>query len=215
MISLDVRTLIGDACRALRRDGLVMGTAGNVSIRVGDLVAVSPSGLDYDDMTPELIGVHRLDGSPVHAPLRPSSELPLHLRVYAATPVQAIVHTHAPASTALSCVLDEVPASHYYIAMFGGPVRVAPYATFGSAELAEHVVAALDGRRAALMANHGAIVAADDIAQALSLARYLEYVCDVHLRALSTGVPVRTLSADEIERVTDLLGTYGQAAPGR
>lgn len=113
MIAREVRAQVVVTCRALRAEGLVVGTAGNVSVRVGDLVAVSPSGLDYEDMTPELVGVHRLDGSPVAAPLSPSSELPLHLQVYARTAARAIVHTHAAASTALSCVVDEVPASHY------------------------------------------------------------------------------------------------------
>ncbi len=190
-----------------------MGTAGNVSVRVGDLVAVSPSGLDYDDLTPDLVGVHRLDGTPVDAPLEPSSELPLHLAIYARTTAEAVVHTHAVASTALSCVVSEVPASHYYTAMFGGPVRVAPYATFGSDELAHDVAAALEGRSAALMGNHGAVVVAGSLVKALNLVRYLEYVCDVHLRALSTGLPVRTLEPAEIDRVAALLGGYGQSIP--
>jgi L-fuculose-phosphate aldolase len=215
VIEQAVLARIGETCRSLRREGLVVGTAGNVSVRVGDLVAVSPSGLDYDDMTPELISVHTLDGTPVHAPLQPSSELPLHLQVYARTSATAIVHTHAPASTALSCVVDEVPASHYYTAMFGGPLRVAPYATFGSAELAANVAAALEGRTAALMGNHGAVVAAGTLADALRLAQYLEYVCDLHLRALSTGLPVRTLPAAEITRVARMLDDYGQTAPAR
>jgi L-fuculose-phosphate aldolase len=212
VITREARELVAETCRALRRDGLVVGTAGNVSVRVGDLVAVSPSGLDYDAMTAELVGVHALDGTPVDAPLRPSSELPLHLQVYARTGAEAVVHTHAPASTALSCVVDEVPASHYYTAMFGGPVRVAPYATFGSDELAAHVASALDGRKAALMGNHGAVVVAATLDEALSLARYLEYVCDVHLRAMTTGRPVRTLPVWEIENVSGLLSGYGQSA---
>jgi L-fuculose-phosphate aldolase len=212
VISIRIRESLADTCRALRRGGLVVGTAGNVSVRVGDLVAVSPSGLDYDAMTSELVGVHTLDGTPVDAPLRPSSELPLHLQIYARTGAAAVVHTHAPASTALSCVVDEVPASHYYTAMFGGPVRVAPYATFGSDELAANVAMALDGRTAALMGNHGAVVVADTLAAALSLAGYLEYVCDVHLRTLATGRPVRTLPAEEIENVAGLLSGYGRSA---
>ena len=209
---METRAQLAETCRELRRAGLVVGTAGNVSVRVGDLVAVSPSGLDYDAMTAELVGVHGLDGTPVDAPLRPSSELPLHLQIYTRTGAKAVVHTHAPASTALSCVLEEVPASHYYTAMFGGPVRVAPYATFGSDELAENVAAALDGRRAALMGNHGAVVVADTLPAALSLAGYLEYVCDVHLRALATGLTVRTLPVEEIGKVSGLLGGYGQSA---
>lgn len=208
-----MRAQVATTCRALSAEGLVVGTAGNVSVRVGDLVAVSPSGLDYDDLTPELVGVHRLDGSPVDAPLQPSSELPLHLQIYGRTGAAAIVHTHAVASTALSCVVDEVPASHYYTAMFGGPVRVAPYATFGSEELARNVAAALEGRTAALMGNHGAVVTAATLSEALSLVRYLEYICDAHLRALSTGLPVRTLAAAEIDRVAGLLSGYGQSTP--
>lgn len=209
----DARAQVAKACRALRRDGLVVGTAGNVSVRVGELVAVSPSGLDYDELTADLVGVHRLDGTPVEAPLRPSSELPLHLAVYARTAALAVVHTHAPASTALSCVVDEIPASHYYTALFGGPVRVAPYATFGTDELAENVAASLVGRSAALMGNHGAVVVAATLAQALSLAGYLEYVCEVHLRAVGSGLPVRTLSAAEIDLVAGRLDDHRRTPP--
>src|SRR5690606_33469456 len=108
--------------------------------------------------------------APVQAPLRPSTEMPLHLAVYRETDAGAVVHTHAPASTALSLVVDELPAAHYYVALFGGPVRVAPYARFGSAELAAAVVAALAGRRGALMANHGAVCIADSSRAALDLA---------------------------------------------
>lgn len=207
----DAREQVAQACRVLRRDGLVVGTAGNVSVRVGDLVAVSPSGLDYDDLTPELVGVHDMDGVPVDARLLPSTELPLHLAIYAQISAAAVVHTHAAASTALSCVVDEVPASHYYTAMFGGPVRVAPYATFGTDQLAMNVGTALHGRSAALMSNHGAVVVATTVSGALSLARYLEYVCDVHLRALATGLPVRTLPPAEIELVREKLAGYGQS----
>lgn len=211
----EARRQVVEACRTLRRTGLVVGTAGNVSVRVGEQVAVSPGGLDYDALTADLVGVHRLDGSAVEAPLAPSSELPLHLAVYAATAANTVVHTHAVASTALSTVLDEVPASHYYSAMFGGPVRVAPYATFGSPELAHNVVSALDGRAAALMGNHGAVVVAATAAKALDLATCLEYVCDLHLRALSTGLPVRILPPAEIDRVARMLGGDGQVPPGR
>lgn len=213
MLAARARAEVGETCRALRRDGLVVGTAGNVSVRVGAAFAISPSGLDYDAMTPDLVGVHDLDGAPIEAPLDPSSELPLHLAVYARTAARAIVHTHATASTALSCVVDEVPASHYYTAMFGGPVRVARYATFGSDELADNVAAALDGRTAALMGNHGAVVVADTLGRALALAGYLEYICDVHLRALGTGLPVRTVPVAEIELVARKLAGYGQRAP--
>jgi L-fuculose-phosphate aldolase len=200
------------ACRQLRATGLVIGTAGNVSVRDGDLVAISPSGLDYDELRDDLVGVHRLDGTPVAAPLRPSSELPLHLAAYRTTGAAAVVHTHAVASTALSLLVDEVPASHYYTALFDGPVRVARYATYGTEELAASVAEALAGRRGALMANHGAVCVAGSARAAVQLAGYLEYLCDVQLRAISSGLPVRTLPPGEIERVRDRLTGYGQQA---
>ena len=191
---------------------LVVGTAGNVSVRVGDLVVISPSGVDYDDLSAADIGVHDLNGAPVQAALAPSSELPLHLAVYANTSHRAIVHTHAPASTALSTVVDEVPAGHYYTAMFGGVVRVAPYATYGSLELAQHVTCALAGRTAALMSNHGAVLVGDDLDTLLDRTAYLEYICQVQLLAAAYPAPQRVLDAAEIERVADLMAGYGQAA---
>jgi len=208
---------VAEACRALRREGLVVGTAGNVSVRDGDLVAVSPSGVDYDALTAELVGVHDLAGEPVEAPLEPSSELPLHLLGYARTSARAIVHTHAPASTALAALElgGEVPSVHYYVGLFGGPLRVAPYARFGTAELAEHVAAALVDRTAALLANHGAVVLGGSPREAVDRARYLEHVCDVLLRALATGVPLRALPGDELDAVAGSLARYGQARRDR
>ncbi len=207
------RRAVVELCRGLVAGGLVVGTAGNVSVRAGELVAVSPSGVDYATLTPDVIGLHALDGTPVDAPLRPTSELALHLLVHTrpgAADGEVVLHTHAPASTALSTVVDEVPATHYYSAFFGGAVRVAPYATFGTPELARLVLAALDGRSAALMANHGAVLVAPGVAGALDRAHYLEYVCDVALRALSTGRPPRTLPPEELARVAESLRTYGQ-----
>lgn len=209
----DERAQVADACRRLSAENLVVGTAGNVSIRVGDLVVISPSGVDYDVLDASLVGVHRLDGSVVEAPLSPSSELPLHLEVYARSDAGAIVHTHGPASTAMSTIVDVIPSSHYYTALFGGPVRVAPYARFGSEELAHGVTDALAGRFAALMGNHGAIVTGPTIAKAFSLVPYLEYICEVQLKAMSSGLPVRTLSDEEIEGVRAALSGYGQRPP--
>lgn len=210
---MDARAAVVELCRELVAAGLVVGTAGNVSVRAGDLLAVSPSGVDYATLTPEQVGLHALDGSPRDAPLRPTSELALHVLAHGrpgAADGEVVLHTHAPASTALSTVVDEVPPTHYYAAFFGGAVRVAPYATFGTDALARHVLAALDGRTAALMANHGAVLVAPAAAGAVDRARYLEYVCDVALRALSTGLPLRTLPPEELDRVAAALGGYGQ-----
>ena len=218
----EARRAVVAACRELVDQRLVVGTAGNVSVRAGDLVAISPSGVDYRTMTAEHVGVHDLAGAPVEASLKPSSELPLHLAVYAAATGEdgdgrgaeggprAVVHTHGVASTALSTVVDVVPASHYYSAMFGGRLRVAPYSTFGTPGLAAGVVDALAGRSGALMANHGAVVVGEDLASTVAKVAYLEYVCEVQLRAMSAGAPVKVLDDGEVARVAELLGGYGQ-----
>jgi L-fuculose-phosphate aldolase len=220
MLLAELRAEVAAVCGQLTTAGLVVGTAGNVSARAGDLIAVTPSGLDYAALSPGLVGVHRLDGTPAEAPLAPSSELPLHLAVYAAAgpgagpagPVGAIVHTHSPAATATSALVTEVPAIHYQVAAFGGPVAVAPYATYGTDELAATVVTALNGRSACLMANHGAVTTGPDLATALSRARALEWVCDVYLRAAAAGRP-RLLPAEEIGTVARKMASYGQRAP--
>ena len=214
MLLPDAREAIVTTCQELSRAGLVVGTAGNVSVRDGDLVAVSPSGLRYAELTPELVGVHRLDGAAVEARLAPTSEMPLHLAIYTARPeVGAIVHTHSLAATALSTLVDEVPVVHYYTAMFGGPVRVSPYATYGTDELAANVVHALQDRTACLMGNHGAVAVGPDLVTAHDKSVYLEWLCDVYLRASSAGTP-RLLSPEQIAAVAVKMDGYGQRPPG-
>jgi L-fuculose-phosphate aldolase len=213
MLLPEARHAIVTTCQELSRSGLVVGTAGNVSVREGDLLAVTPSGLRYAELTPELVGVHRLDGAPVEAPLGPTSELPLHLAIYAARPeVGAVVHTHSVAATALSTLVDEIPSVHYYMAMFGGPVLVAPYATYGTETLARNVVHALRDRTGCLMGNHGAVTVGPDLVTAHDKSIYLEWLCEVYLRASSAGSP-RLLSALEIDAVGSKLEGYGQRPP--
>jgi L-fuculose-phosphate aldolase len=204
------------ACRKLSAAGLVVGTAGNVSVLSGDLVAVTPSGVNYAELAARDVGVHRLDGTPVEARLAPTSELPLHLAVYGAYAgsvagpgAAAIVHTHSVAATAVSTLADELPPVHYYVAMFGGPVRVAPYATYGTDELASNAVRALRGRTACLLGSHGAVATGQDLKTAYDRGVYLEWVCDVYLRAAAAGTP-RLLPPGEIEAVAAKLAGYGQ-----
>lgn len=206
------REAVAQACKRLSREGLVVGTAGNVSVRVGDQVVISPSGVDYEAMTAADVGVHDLSGAPIEAPLAPSSELPLHLSVYAGSDHTAIVHTHSPASSALSTVVDVVPAGHYYTAMFGGPIRVAPYATFGSPALADHVTEALQGRTAALMSNHGAVLVGSSLEKCLDQTAYLEYICEIQLRVAAYPAPQRILDDAELAKVAGLIAGYGQAS---
>lgn len=201
------RCQVVEYCRRMRADGLVVGTSGNISVRAGDLVAVSPTGVDYDALTPESVGVHRLDGSPVEAPSPPTSEMPMHLAVYAGTDAGAVVHTHSTAATVLSTLVDEVPPIHYLIARFGGAVRVARYATYGTPELAVAMTEALEGRSACLLASHGAVTYGPALPAAYSGAVHLEWICEVYLRAMAAGVP-RVLPEDEIERVRVKLAAY-------
>jgi len=208
MLLGDIRQEIVRVCRELSAAGLVVGTAGNVSVRSGELVAVTPSGLGYADMSADLVGVHRLDGTPVEAALAPTSELPLHLAIYAGTEAAAVVHTHSVAATAVSTLADELPAIHYYVAMFGGPVRVSPYATYGTDQLARNVVAALRGRTACIMGSHGAVTIGPDLKTAHARAVYLEWLSDVYLRATAAGTP-RLLPPAEIDTAATKLASYG------
>lgn len=211
------RAEIVEYARRLRPDRLVAGTSGNLSIRVDDLLVVTPSGLDYDALTPELVCVCDMDGNQLEGELEPTSEMPLHLSVYRSTDHRSVVHTHATAATAVSTFSSELPAFHYLIALFGGPVRVAEYATYGSPELAASVMKALEGRTGCLMANHGTVTTGPTLAKAYELNLYLEWLCDVWLRALggaaASGVAPVRLSDEEIERVMKKFESYGQEPP--
>jgi L-fuculose-phosphate aldolase len=189
-----VRAVVDGGLRLIR-DGLVEGTAGNVSVREGDLVAISPSSIAYDRIRPEDVCVLDLGGTLVSRAdgPRPSTETGMHLRIYRETDARAVVHHHGLASVAVTTVVDVLPALHYYIARLGGPVRVATYARYGTDQLARNVLAALDGRNAALMANHGAITHGSSLDQAFDRAILLEWLCRLQVTAMSMGRP-RALS---------------------
>jgi L-fuculose-phosphate aldolase len=176
-----------DACRAVATAGLVVGTAGNVSVRDGDRVLLSPKGFALSEVTADDIAVAEMDGEVVAG--SPTSELDLHLAVYRRHDARAIVHTHALRATAVACVVDELPVVHYALLAMGGEIRVAPFAAFGTAELASAVADALDGRRAALLANHGAITYGTTLAEAVERAVVLEWACGVYLEATRIGTP--------------------------
>lgn len=204
------RREVVETCLFMQSNGLIVGTAGNVSIRVDDKVAISPSGVPYETMTAEDVVVFSMDGERVDGILEPSSELPLHLSVYRETAAKAITHNHAPASTALGLVVDEIPPSHYYSAMLGGIIRVAPYAEFGTDELARNVTDALKGRNGALMKNHGAITIGPTVKKAAGLLPILEYVCEIHLRAMATGAPIALLSPEQMADAKAAIADYGK-----
>jgi L-fuculose-phosphate aldolase len=187
-------------CARLAADGLAVGAAGNLSMRVADVVAITPSGISYDELTPGDMCVVTPSGDEIDAPETPSSELPMHLAIYAATDARAIVHTHSAEVVALSATCVELPAVHYAITGLGGPVRVARYTRFGSAGLAEAAVAALAGRRAAILQNHGAVCYGATLAAAYDRALLLEWLARVYRLARAYGEP-RILSQAELDEV--------------
>ncbi|MFE7978577.1 class II aldolase/adducin family protein [Streptomyces shenzhenensis] len=202
--------LVGTARRTVS-DGLVVGTSGNVSVRVGDTVLVTPSGVPYDRLTPDDMTGVDLDGRQVLGTLVPTSELPMHLAVYRATDARAVVHTHAVHATAVSTLVSELPSIHYMSAALGGPVRVAPYATYGTEELARNMLHALAGRSGCLLRNHGTLTYGSTLDQAYDRTAQLEWMCRLWLTASS--VPGRTptlLTPDQLTEVADRLRGYGR-----
>ncbi|MET9905651.1 class II aldolase/adducin family protein [Streptomyces sp. NPDC006476] len=192
-------------------DGLVVGTSGNVSARVGDTVLVTPSGVPYDRLAPDDITGVDLDGRQVLGTLVPTSELPMHLAVYRSTGARAVVHTHAVHATAVSTLVPELPTIHYMAAALGGPVRVAPYATYGTDELAENMLRALADRSACLLQNHGTVAHGASLSQAYDRTAQLEWMCRLWLTASSVpGMSPNLLSLAQVEEVGEKLRGYGQ-----
>ncbi|MBA2954441.1 class II aldolase/adducin family protein [Nocardioides sp. MAH-18] len=205
-----IREQVAAAARRLAAEGLLVGTAGNVSARDGDRVAVTGTGVVLGDCTAGDVTVVSLDGRVLDGALLPTSELDLHLGVYAATDAAAVVHTHAPYSTAVACVLDELPVLHYQQLLLGGAVPVAPYATFGTPELARAVVAGLAGRPAVLMANHGSVAIGATLDKAVEHALLLEWLATLHHRASALGAPRALTEEQQADVVTQALNrSYG------
>jgi L-fuculose-phosphate aldolase len=190
--------------------GLTQGTSGNVSVRVPGGFLVTPSGTPYDDLRPHDIVEVRTDGSLPGPARNPSSEWRLHLGIYEAREdAQAIVHVHSLHATTLAIHRRDIPAVHYMIAVAGGnDVRCAPYATFGTEELARYTVRALEGRRACLLANHGLVALGDSLRHALHVAREVELICAQYWHALQIGEPI-VLDDAQMAEVHDRFKTYG------
>jgi L-fuculose-phosphate aldolase len=208
------RERVAAASRRLAEEGVVLGTSGNVSERAGDYLAITPTGAVLAELGPAEVTVVDLDGEHVDGELAATSELGLHMGVYRRYDAGAVVHAHPPIGTALSCVLDEVPVVHYQMLSLGGAVRVAPYATFGTPELAELTLEALRERSAALMANHGTITYGPDLDFAVAQSLLLEWACELYWRAAVVGSP-RALSADQQQAVIDQVVRRGYGSPQR
>jgi L-fuculose-phosphate aldolase len=207
-----LREEVATGARRLAAERLVIGTAGNVSARAGDLVAVTPTGAVLADLVADDVSVVDLDGRVAGGRLAPTSELPLHLGIYRRFATGAVVHTHSPMATALACVLDELPCIHYQMIPLGGAVRVAPYVTFGTDQLAEQVLEALEGRSAALMSNHGCVVHAPAVSAAVELAMLLEWACTVYWHAAQLGTP-RVLDEARLDAVRAAVEARGYGRP--
>lgn len=193
---LAVRAEIARAGARLVERGLVLGSSGNLSVRVGDQVVTTPSGVHLDRLDAADLPVLSLGGDQLSGTLLPTSEVSLHLALIREAGAGAVVHTHAPIATALACTLDELPLVHYEMLLLGGAIRVAPFAPFGTPELAAGALEALEGRSAALLANHGTVATGVDLAAALRATELLEWSATVFWRASAMGTP-RTLTAEQ------------------
>lgn len=199
------------ARRAVDLAARTPGRSGNLSLRAGDRFAVTPSGVPYDAIDPDDVPVVSIDEEPLVGDRPPSSETPMHAAIYRSLDVRAVVHAHAPWATTLAALHRPVPAVHYALARAGGRVPVAPYATYGSDELASNVVEAMAeaDTSACLLANHGVVAAADDLDAALETLDAVEFTARVYAQAASFGDPVE-LPDDELDRVGEKFETYGQ-----
>lgn len=212
MTETELRQEIVSVAQAIDRAGFCPSKSGNVSARFGDGLLITPSGLPYAQTKPEDLIHLGLDGTVLSGSRKPSSEWPFHVAIYKARPdAQAIVHTHSPRATALSSTRRGIPAFHYMIALCGGAdVRCAEYATFGTPELADNAVKALEGRKAVLLANHGVIALGQTLAGAHAIVAEVENLAGQYLDILAAGIEPVILDAAEMERVGAKFAGYGK-----
>ena len=207
----ETRRTIAEYGRSLLEDDLTTGTGGNLSARLDEnRVAISPSGIPYDEVDPEDVLVVRTDGTIVDGEHDPSTELPMHLAVYRERDdVGGVVHTHSPYATTFASLGESIPASHYLISFTGSEVPVAEYRTHATAELGEAAVDALgESFNATLLRNHGVLTAADSLDDAYTVALMVEYCARIHYQARAIGEP-EILPDDEVDRLSDKLEGYG------
>ncbi|MFI6365221.1 class II aldolase/adducin family protein [Nocardia sp. NPDC050630] len=210
----NARAAVAETSRQLAAHKFVLGSAGNVSARVGDLVAVTASGVILADTTVEDVTVVDLEGGHHAGELRPTSELEIHLGVYRSSQSLAVVHTHSPAAVTLSLVADELPVIHYQQLLLGGPVPVVPFAAFGSEELASATLAVLQHKNAAILANHGAVTVGTSLDAALDNTVLLEWSSRIYLDAAAVAPP-RSLTEAQLQDVVEaaIRSGYGSTHP--
>ncbi len=212
MLMIEQRQQIVEYGLKMIRSGLTTGSGGNLSIlsATDDLIAVSPSGVDYHDVTDADVVIVDRSGNVVDGSLKPSSELDFHLALYAARKeISAVVHTHSVYATTMACLNWEIPAVHYLVAFSGDKVPLAPYATFGTKQLADNIISSIGKYNAVLLANHGLVTVGSDINSCFNVAEEIELVARIYYQAKSVGQPVMVNTA-EMERVIEKFGSYGQ-----
>lgn len=213
MKHVGLRRKVIDTALRMNALGINQGRSGNVSVRAGDGLLITPSGVAYDALKPGDIVWMDMDGG-WNGPLKPSTEWHFHLGILKARPdASAVIHTHSAFATSLACLGRDIPAFHYMVAVAGGnSIRCARYATFGTEKLSRHAIAALKDRRACLLANHGMIALGDDLDRALDLAVEVETLAQQYWRALQIGDPI-LLDDAEMARVMEKFKTYGKQDP--
>jgi L-fuculose-phosphate aldolase len=200
------------AVRRLDALGMNRGSTGNLSLRLGDGMLITPTGMGADDLRPQDLVWRGWDGT-LRGDWQPSSEWHFHQAVYLARPgLHAVVHTHSTHAAALACLRRELPAFHYMVAVAGGDdVPCVPYHLFGTEALSQAVAGAFGQRNACLMANHGLVAGGATLAHAMKVAQEIESLCEVYLKALAVGEPI-VLSREEMQAVIERFGHYGKAA---
>lgn len=212
MNQAELRRALIDTAIAAQREGLNRGASGNLSVRCGDGFLITPSGMSATDQTAEDVVWMDMGGN-AQGTRKPSSEWRFHRDLFVARPeFGAVLHAHSTFATTLACLGRDIPPFHYMIAAAGGKtIRCAPYATFGTQELSDHALTAMEGRKACLLANHGLLVAEASLERALALAVEVESLCEQYCRALQIGTP-NLLSDAEMDVVLEKFKTYGQRA---
>ena len=211
-----LREAIIAKCRWMNASGLNQGTSGNISARYKDRMLITPSATPYEAMKPEMIAAMALDDSHGEwsGPLQPSTEWRFHLDIMRARPdVGSVVHTHSTYATVLAIARKPIPACHYMMAAFGGTdIRCAGYARYGTAELSQLALEALEGRNGCLLANHGMVAVGANLDKAMWLAVELETIARQYYLSLAIGGPV-LLNESEIAETAAAFGSYGVQDP--
>ena len=205
------RENVSELGRVMLTQGLTKGTGGNISAREGDRVAISPSGMAYEDITPEDVPIVDLEGNKVAGDLDPSSEIAMHTGILREREgIGGVVHNHSPYASTFASLGEPIPASHYLIAFVGDKIPVAPYETFATPELAEVALETLGNEyTACLLENHGVVAVGETVDEAFEIATMVEYCARIQYQAVSIGEP-KILPEEEIDTLLERFAGYGQ-----